>query len=79
MKWKCKECDSEALEQLAWININTEKLNDYQDSATIWCCLCGAEDSAVEVDPPSHCKSCDVFAGLNDNGICYDCNVEGEQ
>ena len=49
MKWKCKECDSEYLEQLAWININTDKLNDYQDGSTIWCCLCGAEDSAIEV------------------------------
>jgi len=49
MKFKCKECDSEALEQLAWININTDKLNDYQDGATIWCCECGAEDSAIEI------------------------------
>ena len=49
MKWKCKECDSEYLEQLAWININTDLLNDYQDGATIWCCECGAEDSAIEI------------------------------
>ena len=47
--WKCKECDSEHLEQLAWIDINTDKLNDYQHGTTIWCCLCGAEDSAIEV------------------------------
>ena len=49
MKWKCKECDSEVLEQLAWCNVNTNTINDWQDSGTIYCCECGAEDSAVGV------------------------------
>ena len=47
--WKCKECNSDKLEQLAYVNINTDKLNDYHLGATIWCCECNAEDSAIEV------------------------------
>ena len=49
MKWKCKECDSEHLEQLAWCNVNTNRINDWQDSGTVYCCECNAEDSAIEV------------------------------
>ena len=49
MTWKCKECDSETLEQLAWININTEKFHDYQEGSTVWCCECGEENTAIEV------------------------------
>ena len=49
MPWKCKECDSEVLEQLAWCNVNTNRINDWQDSGTIYCCECGAEDSAIEI------------------------------
>ena len=37
MKWKCKECDSEHLEQLAWCNVNTNRINDWQDSGTVYC------------------------------------------
>ena len=50
MKWKCKECDSEHLEQLAWCNVNTNRINDWQDSGTVYCCKCNAEDSAIEVN-----------------------------
>ena len=68
MKWKCKECDSEYLEQLAWININTDKLNDYQDGATIWCCECGAEDSAIEVNEKKKSASTSIISTIGYRG-----------
>ena len=68
MKFKCKECDSEALEQLAWININTDKLNDYQDGATIWCCECGAEDSAIEVNEKKKSASTSIISTIGYRG-----------
>ena len=68
MKFKCKECDSEALEQLAWININTDKLNDYQDGATIWCCECGAEDSAIEVNEKKKSASISIISTIGYRG-----------
>jgi len=46
--WKCKECGSDKLEQLAYVNINTDRINDYQDDAVVHCCECGAENSAIE-------------------------------
>ena len=49
MTWKCKECDSEVLEQLAYVNVNTERINDYLDDGIVWCCECNAENSAIEV------------------------------
>ena len=66
--WKCKECDSEALEQFAWININTDKLNDYQDGSTIWCCECGAEDSAIEVNEKKKSASTSIISTIGYRG-----------
>ena len=42
--YMCTECGSDSLEQKAWVNINTDKLNDYIDGETIVCNECFTED-----------------------------------
>ena len=49
-KYICTECDSDKLEQKAWVNINTNKLNDYVEDAIIYCCECNAENKWKEID-----------------------------
>ena len=48
-KYICTECDSDKLEQKAWVNINTGKLNDYVEDSIIYCCECNAENKWKEV------------------------------
>ena len=50
MSYKCTECGSDKLEQLAYVNINTEKINDYLDDSIIYCCECFAENKWEKTD-----------------------------
>jgi len=48
MKWVCKDCGSDKLEQLAYVNINTDKINDYQDDAVVHCCECMGANTHIK-------------------------------
>jgi hypothetical protein len=43
----CDYCGSEEVSQSAWVNINTEKLNDFVEDSSFWCDNCEEETSPM--------------------------------
>ena len=45
--WVCDYCGSEEVSQSGWVNINTEKLNDFIEDSSFWCHNCSEETSPM--------------------------------
>ena len=45
--WVCGYCGSEEVSQSGWVNINTEKLNDFVEDSSFWCDNCNEEISPM--------------------------------
>lgn len=43
----CNYCGSEEVSQSAWVNINTEKLNDFVEDSSFWCDNCNEQTVAM--------------------------------
>ena len=43
----CDYCGSEEVSQSAWVNINTNKLNDFVEDSSFWCDSCNEETSPM--------------------------------
>ena len=44
----CHYCGSEEVSQSGWVNINTEKLNDFVEDSSFWCDNCDEETVAMK-------------------------------
>lgn len=44
----CHYCGSEEVSQSGWVNINTEKLNDFVEDSSFWCDNCNEETKAMK-------------------------------
>jgi len=55
-RWVCPVCGSDAVEALAWVNVNTEAVVSWDECSTYWCPRCEEHHKRIcQVDAAGRC------------------------